>query len=142
MFSDEGIEPARVDMVGYMPTAQYFLAYHAIDIALDPFPFAGGSTTCDALWMGVPIVSLVGKTAVGRGGASILSNLKLTELLARTTEQYVEIARVLAGDLDRLQSLRRGMRHRMQSSPLMDAPQFALDVEAAYRQMWQIWCKS
>ncbi|MGA3066245.1 MAG: tetratricopeptide repeat protein [Tepidisphaeraceae bacterium] len=119
---------------------EYFLCYHQIDIALDPFPFGGGTTTCDALWMGVPVVTLSGQTAVGRGGRSILSNLDLPELIAFTSDEYVNIALNLANDLDRLDGLRRNMRARLQASPLMDAAGFARDVETLYRQMWRTWC--
>jgi predicted O-linked N-acetylglucosamine transferase (SPINDLY family) len=96
----------------------------------------------DALWMGVPVVTLAGRTAVGRGGVTILSNLGLLELIARTPEQYVAIAVGLARDLDRLASLRSGLRARMQASPLMDGKQYAADVEAAWRRMWETWCAS
>ena len=108
-------------------------------MALDPFPYGGGTTTCDALWMGVPVVSLAGQTAVGRGGLSILSNLGLTDLVAHDVRQYVRIAADLANDLPRLGQLRATLRERMQSSPLMDAPRFARGVEAAYRTMWRRW---
>ena len=90
--------------------------------------------------MGVPVITLAGRTAVGRGGVSILSNLGLTELIARTPEQYVAIAVDLAGDRARLAALRGGLRQRMQASPLMDGKQFAADVEAAFRRMWKTWC--
>jgi predicted O-linked N-acetylglucosamine transferase (SPINDLY family) len=90
--------------------------------------------------MGVPVVSLVGRTAVGRGGASILTNVGLPELIAQTPQQYVQIATDLAMDLPRLAELRRTLRARMQASPLMDAPRFARNIEAAYRQMWRNWC--
>jgi predicted O-linked N-acetylglucosamine transferase (SPINDLY family) len=90
--------------------------------------------------MGVPVVSLVGRTAVGRGGASILANVGVPELIAQTPEQYVRIAAALARDLPRLAELRRTLRAKMQASPLMDAPRFARNVEAAYRQMWRNWC--
>src|SRR5581483_4397893 len=114
--------------------------YRQIDVALDPFPYGGGPTTCDALWMGVPVVSLAGQTAVGRGGLSILSNLGLTDLVAHDSEQYVRIAVELANDLPRRSELRATLRDRMQVSPLMNAPRFARNVEAAYRSMWQRWC--
>ncbi len=120
--------------------AEYFNVYQRIDVALDPFPYGGGTTTCDALWMGVPVVSLAGQTAVGRGGLSILSNLGLPELVAHDAEQYVRIAEGLANDLPRLSNLRATLRQRMQDSPLMDAPRFARNVEAAYREMWRHWC--
>ena len=90
--------------------------------------------------MGVPVVSLAGQTAVGRGGKSILTNIGLPELIAQTPQQYVHIAAALAGDLPRLVELRGILRQRMQASPLMDAPRFARNVEAAYRQMWRNWC--
>jgi protein O-GlcNAc transferase len=115
----------------------YFEMYHSIDIALDTHPYGGGTTTCDALWMGVPVMSLVGKTAVGRAGLSILSNVGLPEQVARSDEEYVRIAAALATDLPRLAHLRSTLRQRMQASPLMDAPRFARNMEAAYRQMWR-----
>jgi protein O-GlcNAc transferase len=136
----EGIDPDRIEMVTDLPFFQYLESYHRIDLGLDPFPYNGGTTTCDALWMGVPVVSLVGKTAVGRAGLSILSNVGLPELVAQTPEQYVQIAVDLARDLPRLSGLRGTLRSRMEMSPLMDAPRFARNVEAAYRQMWRNWC--
>ncbi len=93
-------------------------------------------------WMGVPVITLAGRTAVGRGGVSIMSNVGLPDLIARTHEQYVEIAVQLARDLPRLAELRAGLRQRMQRSPLVDGRQFAADVEAALRGMWKSWCGS
>ena len=140
LLTGPGGGPDRVQFVPRLPTADYFRIYDEIDLALDPFPYGGGTTTCDALWMGVPVVSLAGETAVGRGGLSILSNVGLAELVARDCEQYVQIAAELAGDLPRLARLRATLRQRMQDSPLMDAPRFARHIEAAYRGMWQRWC--
>jgi predicted O-linked N-acetylglucosamine transferase (SPINDLY family) len=136
----EGIEAARLRFASFMPTQQYFELYRLIDIGLDTFPYGGGTTTCDALWMGVPTISLTGKTGVGRGGLSILSNIGLAELVGDSEEKYVGLASELAGDLERLSQLRRTLRQRMMPSPLMDAPRFARDIEAAYRQMWRKWC--
>ena len=90
--TEQGISAERVVFVDFQPTAEYFGVYRQIDVALDPFPYGGGTTTCDALWMGVPVVSLAGQTAVGRGGVSILSNVGLPELVAQDSEQYVRIA--------------------------------------------------
>jgi predicted O-linked N-acetylglucosamine transferase (SPINDLY family) len=135
----EGIDRSRVCFVRMQPTRKYFDLYREIDIALDTFPYGGGTTTCDALWMGVPVVSLVGKTAVGRAGLSILSNVGLPELAARSEDEYVRIASDLANNLSRLSELRSTLRQRMQQSPLMDAPRFARNIEAAYRQMWRRW---
>ena len=140
--SAEGVESDRIQFVGALPLPEYFRLYHQIDIALDPFPFPGGTTTCDALWMGVPVVSLAGKTAVSRAGRSILSNIGLGDLVADGTEAYVKMAVELASDVPRLASLRATMRQRMQKSPLMDAVSFARNIESAYRTTWRRWCAS
>jgi predicted O-linked N-acetylglucosamine transferase (SPINDLY family) len=136
----QGVHGDRLDFIARIPFAQYLRQHERIDIALDPFPCAGGTTTCDALWMGVPVVSLAGQTAVSRAGLSILSNVGLRELVAGTRESYLEIATSLACNLPRLAELRRTLRDRMRQSPLMDAHQFARDVETAYRKMWATWC--
>jgi protein O-GlcNAc transferase len=138
-FAGKGVSPDRLEFLGKQSWAQYTGTYGRIDIALDPFPWGGGVTTCDAIWMGVAVVSLAGGTAVGRGGKSILTNIGLPELIARTPEQYVHIAAALAGDFPRLAELRGILRQRIQGSPLMDAPKFARNIEAAYREMWNNW---
>ncbi|HEX4055050.1 MAG TPA: tetratricopeptide repeat protein [Tepidisphaeraceae bacterium] len=130
----------RVQFVGSQPWDQYMASYHRIDIGLDPFPYNGGITTCDALWMGVPVVTLSGQTAVGRGGRSILTNVGLANLVALNPVEYVRLATELAGDPSRLRELRRTMRDRLTASPLMDGPRFARNVEAAYRDAWRRWC--
>jgi len=135
-----GVGPQRVEFVAKQARADYLRTYHRIDIALDTFTCNGHTTSLDSFWMGVPVVTLAAGTALGRAGASQLSNLRLTELIARDAEQYVQIAVDLAADLPRLAELRRTLRARIQASPLMDAPRFARDVEAAYRGMWRDWC--
>jgi predicted O-linked N-acetylglucosamine transferase (SPINDLY family) len=135
-----GIDAGRITFVRNAPMATYFSMYHHIDIALNPFPYPGGTTTCDALWMGVPVVSMSGKTAASRGPLSILSNVGLGDLVARSPQQYIGIASTLASDVPRLSELRTALRQRMQSSPLMNARQFTKDVEAAFRVMWRRWC--
>ncbi len=139
-FAAEGIDPGRLDLVGRQTMDKYFGVYNRIDIALDPFPWAGGTTTCDALYMGVPVVSLVSEKAVSRGGLSILSNIGLPQLAVTTGEQYVHSCQRLVSDLSALAELRQGLRQRIQTSPLMDAPSFARDVESQYRRMWHRWC--
>jgi predicted O-linked N-acetylglucosamine transferase (SPINDLY family) len=136
------IDPARIEFVGYCRRRDYLDYYHRIDIGLDTFPYNGHTTSLDSYWMGVPVVTLVGQTAVGRAGLSQLSNLGLTELIARTPEQYAQIASQLAGDLPKLSELRAGLRERMSRSPLMDGPRFAGHIETAYRDIWQEWCKN
>jgi protein O-GlcNAc transferase len=140
LLQSQGIDPNRLEFVGKASLPEYLASHRRIDIGLDPFPCNGGTTTCDALWMGVPVVTLAGRTAVGRGGASVLHNIGLPELVAQTPQEYIRIATGLASDLPRLAELRRTLRPRMQASPLMDAPRFARNVEAAYRQMWRNWC--
>jgi len=140
LLAERGVLPERVSFMGALPAEEYFRLYHRVDVALDPFPYSGGTTTCDALWMGVPVVSLAGPTAVGRGGVSILSNVGLQELVANDLEHYVALATELAGAPSRLVQLRTTLRRRMQQSPLMDAPRFARHVEAAYRETWRRWC--
>jgi predicted O-linked N-acetylglucosamine transferase (SPINDLY family) len=138
--AEQGISTARLEFVDFLPESEYFEIYQRIDVALDPFPYGGGTTTCDALWMGVPVVSLAGQTAVGRGGVSILSNIGLPELAAHDSEHYVRIAEALANNLPGLAGLRTMLHDRMRSSPLTDAPRFARNIEAAYREMWRRWC--
>ncbi len=136
-----GVDPRRLRFVAHVPMPEYLELYQQIDIALDPFPYGGGTTTCDAFWMGVPVISLRGETAVGRAGVSLAMNLKLPELIAQTPEAYVQTASNLAADLPRLSALRSSLRDRMAASPLMDAPRFARNIELAYREMWHRWCR-
>jgi predicted O-linked N-acetylglucosamine transferase (SPINDLY family) len=140
-FEQAGIAAERLDFADRQPRLEYLKAYHRIDVGLDPLPCNGGTTTLDALWMGVPTVTLLGKTVVGRAGYSQLCNLGLEELAAKTQEQYVALAARLAADLPRLQELRSTMRQRMLQSPLLDADRFARNMEHALRQMWRRWCR-
>jgi protein O-GlcNAc transferase len=134
------IDPARIEFVPRAPTRKYLELYHRIDLALDTFPWNGHSTSLDSYWMGVPVISRVGQTAVSRAGWCQLSNLGLSELAGQTPEDFIRIAVELAKDLPRLENLRMTLRQRMENSPLMDAPKFARNIEAALRRMWQTWC--
>jgi predicted O-linked N-acetylglucosamine transferase (SPINDLY family) len=109
-------------------------------LALDTFPYAGTTTTCEALWQGVPVVSLRGETSVARSGYALLQMVGLEELVAEDEAEYVRKAIELANDLDRLDALRRGMRSRFDASPLRDEAGFTRELEAAYRAMWRDWC--
>ena len=142
VFQDADIAPDRVQFVAKVSRRPYFQRYLDLDLSLDPFPYNGHTSTLDSLWMGVPVVTLAGRTGVGRAGVSVLSNLGLPELIAHTPEQYVNIAVRMAGDLARLAALRAELRPRMQASPLCDGQQYAADVEAAFRRMWHTWCNS
>ena len=139
-FQDGGVNLDRVSFVERKEVAEYLKQYHEVDVCLDPIPHGGGTTTCDALWMGVATITLSGKTAVGRGGVSILSNVGLKEFIAGSPEEYMSIAERLAGDLPALEQMRPTLRGRLAASPLMDGRQFAADIESAYRQMWRILC--
>ncbi|MEP6670073.1 MAG: tetratricopeptide repeat protein [Chthoniobacter sp.] len=136
----EGIAAHRIAFVEPRPRREYLEFYHRVDIVLDPFPYNGHTTSLDALWIGVPVVSLAGERAISRAGLSQLSNLGLPELIAQSEDDYVAIATQLAGDLPRLAELRATLRGRMEASVLMDAPRFARRIEAAYRAIWQRWC--
>jgi protein O-GlcNAc transferase len=137
-FQDRGIDPERVRFVGRTSEAgEYLRRYHEIDIALDPFPCGGGVTSIDALWMGVPLITLRGKTAVGRSGVSILSNMGLDDWIAQDVGQYVKIAIEKARELAHLGELRARLRETISKSPLMDSAAFARDMEGAFRTMWK-----
>ena len=135
------IDPARVEPVRRQPRRQYLELFNHIDIALDPFPYNGETTTCDGLWMGVPHVALAGDRCASRRGVSHLNNLGLGELVASSEDTYVGIATTLAGDLRRLAELRASMRERMLRSPMMDYAGYIANLEAAYRQIWRAWCE-
>ncbi|MGD0769282.1 MAG: tetratricopeptide repeat protein [Tepidisphaeraceae bacterium] len=141
-FRDRGIDPDRIEFVEFQPRRQYLEVHHRIDVGLDTIPYNGHTTSLDSFWMGVPVVTRIGQTVVGRAGWSQLCNLELKELAAESDEQFVKIALELAADLPRLTELRRGLRARMNHSPLMDAPRFARNMEAAYWEMWKGYCKS
>jgi predicted O-linked N-acetylglucosamine transferase (SPINDLY family) len=117
-----------------------FVLYNRIDIALDPFPCAGGTTSFDTMWMGVPFITLAGEHFVSRMGVTILANAGMPELIAKNTDEYVSLAVNLALDKDRLRFLRHDLRQKVAASPLMNQPAFARNMEAAYREMWRKWC--
>lgn len=137
---DAGIDPTRMEFVGVRPLAQHLSGYHRIDIALDTFPYNGGTTTCDALWMGVPVVTLAGQMPVGRAGVSILSHAGLPQWIARDETEYLQIAIQLAGDVNLLAQIRRQLRSQLQDSALTNGRQFAMSMGKALRTMWHDWC--
>ena len=136
-----GVEPARVDLRGWIgERGQHLDAYGAIDIALDTFPYNGTTTTCEALWMGVPVITLAGPVHMSRVGASILRCAGLDELVAYDDAQYVNIAIGLARDAARRQTLRTALRTRVAASPLLDHAGFIGRLEAHCRHAWRAWC--
>jgi predicted O-linked N-acetylglucosamine transferase (SPINDLY family) len=140
-FAGHGIAGDRLLLNPQNPSyLLHFLSYSEIDICLDPFPYNGTTTSCDALWMGVPMVSLVGDRFIARVGSSLLRAVGLGDLVADNVEDYVAIAARLAADVPRLQRVRATLRDDLLKSPLGDAPRFARNFEAALRQMWRTWC--
>jgi predicted O-linked N-acetylglucosamine transferase (SPINDLY family) len=137
-FAAHGISADRLELYGAtMPFLQHLNLYNRVDIALDTFPYNGTTTTCESMWMGVPVIALAGNTHASRVGVSLLSSVGLADLTASTRDAYVQLAVALANDIPRLQSLRATFRDRMTSSPLMDAKRLARGIEDAYAQMWQ-----
>ena len=140
-FGSRGIAAERVELVAWTATRGEFLKlFDRIDIALDPFPYNGGTTTCEALWMGVPVLTLPGEMIVSRIGLSILSAAGMPEFIAHSEADYVRLAADLAADLPRLAQLRATLRGRMKASAFMDGPRFARNFEHAIREMWRAWC--
>ena len=129
LFTSCGIEESRVQLLGTHPHTDVMRRYQEVDIALDPFPYSGGLTTCEALWMGVPVVTCPGETFASRHSLSLMSNIGITETIAANMDDYVRIAVELAGDLPRLADLRHRLRGQMAGSPLCDAPAFTRAFE-------------
>jgi protein O-GlcNAc transferase len=142
-FSKQGIDAGRIEFATYAATTvEHSAVYGQIDIALDPFPYNGATTTCEALWMGVPVVTLMGRTHAGRVGASLLSRIGCEDLVATSPETYVQTAVNLAHDVPRLNSLHRDLRERIAGSALTNASLITRDIETAYREMWHRWCSA
>ncbi len=142
LFADNGVTPDRVDMDGTVSHYDYLAGYGGIDIALDPFPFPGGLTTCEALYMGVPVVSLAGETFVSRQGRSILSAAGLGDWVAATESDYQHLAISRANRIDDLARLRAGLRDQILASPLCDGPRYARAVTTAFRRIWREHCET
>jgi protein O-GlcNAc transferase len=135
------IPAERVELVGFIDSERdHMELYHRVDIALDTFPYHGTTTTCQSLWMGVPVVTLSGAAHMSRVGVSLLSNVGLGHLIAHTPREYVDIAVALAADPSALAEVRQTLRPTMLKGPLMDGPRLARGIESAYRQMWRRWC--
>ena len=141
MINDHGIDRGRIDLLGRIASkADHLDAYRLLDIGLDPFPYNGTTTTCEALWMGVPVLSLAGANHASRVGLSLLTAIGLPELAHHDEEAFIEAAADLANDPEKLQSMRSTMRDRVANSPLCDGPGFMRRLEAGYRSMWRDAC--
>ena len=132
-----GIGDERVSLHGRVDRQAYLAAYHEVDMVLDTFPYPGGTTTCEALWMGVPTLTLAGDSLLARQGASLLTAAGLPDWVADTEADYVAQAVARAADLDALAALRAALRARVSTSPLYDAPRFARHFEDALWRMWR-----
>ena len=141
-FAGEGISADRIELLPAQSIESYLKLYHRCDLALDPFPFTGHTVSLQGLWMGVPMVTLVGQTHVSRRGVSILRNLQLDEFIAENPDEYLRIAANAAKDLDRLGTLRASLRDRMRRSPLMDAARFTRSLESRLQEMWREYCRA
>jgi predicted O-linked N-acetylglucosamine transferase (SPINDLY family) len=140
-FQAHGVASDRLELLGQRINATEHLALYAnMDVALDTFPYHGTTTTCEAMWMGVPVVTLAGRAHAGRVGVSLLTNVRLDELIAPNPQAYAQIAIALARDPQRVASLSQSLRQRMLASPLMNGFAFARRLESAYRSMWGHWC--
>jgi protein O-GlcNAc transferase len=139
-FISHGIDASRIELLGRLPTQEFWRLHQRVDIALDSFPCNGGTTTCDTLWMGVPVVTWCGERFASRAGYSILTNVGLENLVGYDADEYVAVASALAADLMRLGKLRVGLRERLRASPLLDVARFTRHLESAYREAWESWC--
>jgi predicted O-linked N-acetylglucosamine transferase (SPINDLY family) len=141
-FAALGIEADRLILEGHSPVAEGLAAYNRVDIALDPFPFGGGTTTADCLWMGVPLVALAGERWVGRMSRSILTALNLDAWVAKDIEDYIELACRLAAELPVQTGFRQALRQRVESSAFCDGKSFTRGLEQAFHGMWDRWCET
>ena len=140
-FKAGGVAPARIEFLGWSGDANAHLdLYRRVDVALDPFPYNGVTTTLEALWMGVPVITLRGPHSLSRQGGAILDQLRLGEFAVRSPQQYIEVAAALAADPERVEALRQGLRASLQRSSICDAPAFAGRMEALFRRLWASAC--
>lgn len=139
LLHEHGVEADRLTFMGKIPLEDYWHAFPLADIALDSFPYNGGTTTCDALWSGLPVVTLSGGNSASRGGRSLLATLGKPEWIAATPGEFADIACELAENLQALARTRATLRQQMESSPLRDEKTFTLNLEQAYRRIWRSW---
>jgi predicted O-linked N-acetylglucosamine transferase (SPINDLY family) len=140
-FADLGVPGDRIVMSGRVTNIEEHLAHYSqIDLALDPFPYNGTTTTCEALWMGVPVVTVAGSEHRSRVGVSLLTNVGLDALVAGDIDHYIAKVIELSANLHALSELRKGLRNQMQNSPLRDEPGFVREFDAALQSIWQEWC--
>jgi predicted O-linked N-acetylglucosamine transferase (SPINDLY family) len=135
-FDSFGISNDRIAVYKPVGLEEFRVLHHEIDIALDSHPYSGATTTCDSAWMGVPTLTLAGETSISRSTSSILLNLGLNDWIAHTENEFIDLARKQVNNLDNLSNLRANLRKKLESSPIMNASQFTIDLEKAYREIW------
>ncbi len=142
-FALRGIDERRIDLHRSMDDGPggHLAVYGHVDVSLDTTPWSGHTTTCESLWMGVPMITLYGARHAARMGASVLTSLGLTDLIARTPDEFIDIGVRLARNIDQLSRLRTELRERMRSSALCDGAAFTRTLEQTYRTLWQRWCR-
>lgn len=138
-FEGMGIASERIELLGRTSKPEHMASYGRVDIALDSYPYNGTTTTCDTLWMGIPVVTLAGDSHVSRVGVSLLSRVDLEDLIAKNEGEYADIAVALAADPDRLRALREGLRDSMQQSTLCNPASFTRELEGLYQDVWSHW---
>jgi predicted O-linked N-acetylglucosamine transferase (SPINDLY family) len=137
VFADCGIEARRLGFAPRLPLQEFFLLHNRVDIALDAFPYSGATTTLDSLWMGVPVLTLAGEPPMSRSTASLLATLEMPGWIARSADEFIELAVRHAGDLDALAATRARLRNAVEGSILMDGARFTRELEELYRRMWR-----
>jgi protein O-GlcNAc transferase len=140
-FAALGVAAERIALQAFLPVHEYLSLYDEVDIALDPTPYSGGTTTCDALWMGVPVLTVPSQRPASRSAASVLTSVGLTDWIAASAEDYVQRAIAFARAPQEIAELRAALRERMRASPMMNEERFTRNLEALYRELWQRWCK-
>jgi protein O-GlcNAc transferase len=139
-FAAHGVDATRIELRGSSRHRAFLGEYNLLDLVLDPFPYSGGLTTCEALWMGVPTLTMPGETFASRHSTSHMCNVGLSDWVAPTRQAYVELAVAKASEPHLLADLRDGLRARVKSSPLCDSARFGRNLGDALRHAWQQWC--
>ena len=139
-FAKEGITSDRIQCIGRLSISEYFGSASEVDVALDSFPYSGGTTTCDNLMMGLPVATIAGSRTIARSGVSLLTTMGLSDWIADSPQALPDLLERQLADPQRLAALRAELPTRLRNSPLMDAPQFTRDLERLYREAWQRWC--
>ncbi len=142
-FKAQGVDSSRIDLLTLLPLSRDHLqSYQMMDLSLDTFPYAGTTTTCEALWMGVPVITLTGASHAHNVGASLLSAVGFTEWIATTKQEYINKAVQLATDIDALKQARKVLRPKMKDSPLCNAQEFTKNTEQVYTDCWKKFVKA